>query len=98
MTKQEAKDLSLEIWGCLEAHPNIRYKEDLPQELFAKIENMTLKCPLCEVCLFCEGCPLESCTNFDSAYNLWCIAESDAERQAATAEIVRRIEAWEPKG
>jgi hypothetical protein len=96
MTKQEAKELSLEIWGHLKAHPDIKYKDDLPQELFAKIKGLYNFCPLCAVCWHCRGCPLGSCTLDGDVFVLWVEARSDAERKAAAAEIVRLVKAWEP--
>jgi hypothetical protein len=95
MTKQEAKDLSLEVWGHLEAHPNIKDKSELPQELFAKIKELDNYCSLCAACRYCRCCPLGSCNLDGDAYVLWLEARSDAERKAAAAEIVRLIKSWE---
>ncbi|MDR1902380.1 MAG: hypothetical protein LBQ88_08900 [Treponema sp.] len=48
MTKQEAKELCLEVWGYLRDHPDVEYKEDLPQELYNCIRRLESSCPLYE--------------------------------------------------
>jgi len=65
MTKQEAKELSLEVWRYLAEHPEISSKANLPEPLFDKIKVMMNQCPLCELPPkeFCKGqkCPLNRC-------------------------------------
>jgi hypothetical protein len=60
MTKQEAKELSLEVWRYLAEHPEIQMKRYLPDEIWDKIKDMACACPLCEVNP-CHKCPLVSC-------------------------------------
>ncbi|MDR2516669.1 MAG: hypothetical protein LBC88_04725 [Spirochaetaceae bacterium] len=47
MTKQEAKELSLEAWEYLAAHPSVRSKNALPLELLNKVRGFSYCCPLC---------------------------------------------------
>jgi len=76
MTKQEAKELSLEVWRYLAKHPN-KDKIYLPDLLWKKIMRLPGYCPLCY--LFkpssippkeCPGCPLKSCGD-QSPYRRW---------------------------
>jgi hypothetical protein len=108
MTRQEAKELSLEVWRYLAEHPEIKGKEGLPTLLFNKIERLRLQCPLCEVfCvkvikasgayISCRGCPLAEgdrrCFDRGCVFHRW--ANSNRKGKASAREIVRLIEAWE---
>jgi hypothetical protein len=104
MTRQEAKELSLEVWRYLEEHPEIANKKDLPEPLYKKIVRALHNCPLCS--LFynrnrneCPGCPLSDddyyCSSKGHPYSCWYNAETASERKEAAGEIVRMIEAWE---
>jgi len=94
MTKQEAKELSLEVWRYLAEHPEIENEEDLPEELFAKIDGMSCNCPISETVL-CLNCPLVSCSNENTMYGIWYHAKNFSTRRAAAQKIVAAIEAWE---
>ena len=96
MTKQDAKDLSLEVWRYLAEHPEIRNKSDLPDGIYNKIWDLECECPLCEV-LDCDLCPLISCIGLNSPFDRWNYAMNNKSREGAAREIVRRIEAWEPE-
>jgi hypothetical protein len=106
MTKQEAKELSLEVWRYLAEHPEIDRKDDLPKPLFSKIVHCLSRCPLCELFnighLSCPGCPLTgedySCESPGQPYCRWTDASSPFDRKEAAAGIVRQIEAWEAEG
>jgi len=101
MTKQEAKELSLEVWRYLAKHPEIENKANLPEKIHLKIHRMEEKCPLCKLYknnntyLICSKCPLGTCGE-RSLYHEWRFAESDNQRQKAAQKIVAAIEAWEP--
>jgi hypothetical protein len=100
MTKKEAKEISLEAWRYLAAHPEIEYKRDLPESIFSKIISLIHYCPLCAVHKDCKGCPLyedrkADCSEPNNVYYKWSIAYWDYEREEFAQEIVRRIEAWE---
>ncbi len=103
MTKQEAKELSLEVWRYLAEHPKISRKQNLPKEILNKVRLCIHLCPLCD--LFkdnshygCSGCPLENCQG-ESYYNTWFYAGSDNKKRKENAEkIVEAIEAWKPEG
>jgi hypothetical protein len=96
MTQQEAKELSLEVWRYLRDHPKIRNKNRLPKHLYAKIENLAYECPLCHI-LICYKCPLNTPSLSCEYFSAWGQAECSKKRQEVAAEIVRRIEAWEPE-
>jgi len=49
MTKQEAKELLLGVWRYLAEHPEVRHKQELPENLYDKIKDLAARCPLCEV-------------------------------------------------
>jgi hypothetical protein len=106
MTKQEAKELSLEVWRYLADHPEIGDKFDLPTSILGKIVDLVYDCPLCELFhnpdIFCPGCPLSGenyyCCTLGEAYERWWaerIFNSKPGIAEAAQEIVRRIEAWE---
>jgi hypothetical protein len=56
MTKLEAKKLALEKLCYYLEHPEVKRKEDLPQELFDRIKNLMNYCPMCEL-FYIKGCP-----------------------------------------
>lgn len=69
MTEQEALRLSLEVWNYLHSNPQLKSKEELPLNLYSKIEPFTNKCSLCEYYKGCKifsstdtSCPLFPCT------------------------------------
>jgi len=102
MTKQEAKELSLEVWRYLAEHPELRTKENLPNEIFYKIRFCEHYCPLCD--LFkkqyeCNRCPLVHCMD-GSYYSKWYESGyGDNEiRKEAAQKIVDAIQAWKPEG
>jgi hypothetical protein len=104
MTKQEAKELTLEVWRYLAEHPEIEYKMYLPDSLYEKVKFLECECPLCEMFYApcareCSGCPLSGegyyCSDGDQTYDRWCHAKTNKERKEAAEEIVRRTEAWE---
>jgi hypothetical protein len=104
MTKLKAKALSLEVWRYFVEHPEIRFKEELPNELYLKIKSFFNRCPLCELfhglgTVSCPGCPLSgrgySCDSKGQSYNRWRVAKTSEKRREAAEEIVRRVEAWE---
>ena len=100
MTKQEAKELSLEAWDWNERHPML-HKWDKPEKLKSKLENLTNWCPLCDLFLnkdlICPDCPLENCS-IGSPYFIWASNMNDIEtRQEAARKIIKLIEAWEPE-
>jgi len=97
MTKQEVKELSLEVWEYLKNHPGIDSKLDLPNKIFDKIKTLIHGCPLCdyfEMC--CCDCPLVDCEENSSYYN-WRHADNPEERKIYATEIYNKIKAWEPK-
>lgn len=104
LTKQEAKDVTLEVWRYLAAHPEIFMKDFLPIELYRKIINYRNMCPLCELFFVersrdCPECPLKSCDH-GSFYSRWYHAEEtedEKETRRINAEgIVAAVEAWKP--
>ena len=100
MTKQEAKDLSLEVWRYLAKHPEIKHKFELPSWLYQKIVGMCFECPLCEVHKkSCSRCPLgdgkRCCLDPGQPYLRWFIAETSKGRQEAAEEIVRLVGVWD---
>jgi hypothetical protein len=96
MTQQEAKELSLEVWRYLRDHSKIRIKENLPKYLWERIKYLYDFCPLCDSLRSCTSCPLNDC-GYCRSFDSWVDARNCIERQKAAAEIVRRIEAWEPE-
>jgi hypothetical protein len=98
MTKQEAKELSLEVWRCLAEHPEIRRKGDLPDRILNKISGLPNAFPLCAVLRAeCALCTLNSCMRASLPFCRWSNAMDNEVRQGAAREIVRLIEAWEPE-
>ena len=100
MTACYAKEISLVVWRYLAAHPEVRYKHDLPPELYSLVKDMALNCPLCEFFLRhadpldpCYHCPLVSCKE-GSPYLCWARSESCGERASYANMIVASIEAW----
>ena len=106
MTRREAKEIALEVWRYLCDHPE-KCKRELPEYLRQKIEGMENQCPLCELFsdqVMCRRCPLGNCDD-GSPYDKWSLSYYWGEmkrrppeeiKQEAAAEIVRRVEAWEP--
>jgi len=100
MTKQEAKELSLEVWRYLAEHPEIPRKERLPKEIFNKVRLCQHYCPLCDLFKgwYCSAeCPL-TCYKRDSYYDIWFYAGYDNDkRKEAAQKIADAIQAWEPE-
>jgi hypothetical protein len=105
MTKKEAKAIVVEVWSYLAQHPDIRYKADLPNYLFSKIEHCDNDCPFCDLFYVnnCVRCPLyaagERCTYGGSAYWLWRYSARDdfATRARAAKRVAEIAAAWRPK-
>jgi hypothetical protein len=98
MTQKKAKELSLEVWRYLRDHPEICLKDGLPKDLWEDIFHLVNACPLCQFFRGCSSdCPLGGCVARDTPYMKWGWSKTNKERQEAAAEIVRRIEAWEPE-
>jgi hypothetical protein len=105
MTQKEAKELSLELWTYLAAHPECYAKNQVPKELYSKIAVLAGSCPLCEVFdgCFCIGCPLKiagcRCDYEDSPWSEWICSriKETGKRKQAAERIVQIISAWEPE-
>ena len=104
MTPQEAKEVTLEVWGYLKEHPEIRRKRDLPDELWEKIYYIKQRCPLCELYwqngAVCPRCPLKNCAEgspFMDWLHAYCSDESFDIRRDAATKIVETLKAWEPE-
>ena len=104
MKKWTAKAISLEVWRYFVEHPEICYKDGLPDGLFDKIADLWCQCPLCELFRVeedeeCPGCPLSGpgyyCVSEGAPFDRWNEAGTEAARKAAAEEIVRCIAAWE---
>jgi hypothetical protein len=111
MTKQQAKDLTIKVWEALAADGRIEHKHDLPKKLYAKIQTLKCKCPLCV--LFntdeeddwfrgCSGCPLKEaehqCHFGKNFYSIWSNLTSSTEERAKAAQgIVDIVQAWDIK-
>ena len=91
--KRWAKKLSLEVWGYLKDHPEIKSKCALPPEIWDKIKSLVFNCPLCVLYSDkkCKGCPLGNCGS-ESAYCRW--LWFPAKQQQAATEIYNRIKEW----
>jgi hypothetical protein len=90
MTKRKAFELTIEIWTYLAEHPKIKYKADLPKELYKKIKRLTCRCPLCSYYkLSCERCILPSMYQGGcSLFAEWLWATSNRARSRAARKIV----------
>jgi hypothetical protein len=105
MTQKEAKELSLELWTYLAEHPRCQEKNRVPRKLYSKIEELSCRCPLCEMFekYDCGGCPLKTagqkCSYKNSAYRLWNSSTIDeiSQRKKAAERIVQIISAWGPE-
>jgi len=108
MTKQEAKEITLEVWQYLADHPEIDDKKRLPGYLYRKVKSFLNLCPLCELFMDsslgvseCTGCPLDSCArgSFYAKWNLVYIWDKNpkAMRKEAAQEIINKVKAWEVK-
>lgn len=87
MTKQEAKDLTLEVWKELALNGELSQKYEISKEVYEKIKGLLFECPLCELFndkhiygpmnwhLNCSGCPLKEagnqCFNGVNFYSDW---------------------------
>jgi hypothetical protein len=110
MTKQEAKELSLEVWRYLADHPEVETKSNLPDEIFYRIKNLLHLCPLCGLFFdpssYCPGCPLSGknyyCDSYGKTYFRWLYQfgwskSAKGKRVKAAREIVSLIEVWKVK-
>jgi hypothetical protein len=103
MTKREAKELCLEVWGYLRDHPDVEDMEDLPQELYNLVRDLECKNPLCELFTDCTECFLykagECCNGIDPAYLRWRNAphgrKGNAKRCEAAGRMYDITKAWE---
>jgi hypothetical protein len=101
MTMREAKEIAIEIWTYMAEHPEIEYKDQLPEQLYSKIERLKMRCPICEVFQKCEGCIMTKsgnrCGLDKSAVSKWedTMTPEKAKRARAAKKIVRIISAWE---
>ena len=59
ITKQQAKDLSLQVWGYLKENPTL-YKKDVPAELLDQIKDFSSYCSMCEYHEYHNG---DNCTD-----------------------------------
>jgi hypothetical protein len=101
MTQQEAKELSLEVWGYLADHPDVKDKFYIPNEIYEKIRYMRGRCPFCEIFIEDDGgrcsiCPLGDCES-GSLYIGWVGSTTDEERKYYAQAIVDKIKAWKLK-
>lgn len=110
MKAVEAKEISLKVWTYLRDHPDIQWKEHLPEELYSLIKNMSCYCPLCEYFAYgsggsCTKCPLrtvldtncgcQDIINNKGLFHKWAYAFSDKGRALSASRIVARIEKWD---
>jgi hypothetical protein len=104
MTRQGAKDITVEVWDYLAEHPELRRKSDLPPRLWDQICGLANRCALCEVFgSVCEGCPLasagERCFVEGTAWERWFYSFPGAAdvREAAARRIVELTQAWDAR-
>ena len=86
MTKQEAKDLTIEVWEVLADDGEIMEKYEIPIDLYNQIKDLYFECPLCELfndpelgvkehLINCIGCPLkeagQQCFSRGDFYSTW---------------------------
>jgi hypothetical protein len=94
MTLKKAINLSLIIWEYLAEHPEIKNKENLPENIFKKIHHLFGYCPLCELFLFkeipCSDCPLGNCGD-NSLFTKWQDSKTKKDRKIYAYEIVNAI-------
>ena len=97
MTKREAKALSLKVWQYFKEHPEVKHKEDLPKDLWDKVNHMLGYCPLCEYHgMNCWKCILKHC-HYGSPFVIWREANDNDTRQKAAQAIYDKIKSWEVK-
>ena len=104
LTEEKAVKLSIPLWIYLRDHPEIQDKEDLPKEIFRKINKFRAFCPLCEKFeknFGCNGCPLElglnSCVSRGHPWSDWYDAKNDKERGESAGRIVKILKNWKPE-
>ena len=103
MTKQEAKDLSIELWQYLADHSEIDDKSKIEaKDLRERVCCYINYCPLCGlfyddklVRLQCNKCPLDSCFDYGSDFKKWRNAVDNETRKAAAESILAKIRAWD---
>ena len=103
MTKQEAKDLAIELCQYLADHPEIENESEIEDDdLRLRILNCVCMNPLCDVFYDpetgekrCSECPLYSCSDYRSDFHIWCDATDNETRKAAAESILAKIRAWE---
>jgi hypothetical protein len=100
MFKESIKELCLEVWRYFRDHPEIEFKEDLPEELWLKLLDFLNQCPFCEYfgdrCYTIDsedGCPLNNCGD-NSYYANWFDAKTNEERAKYAGLIVEAVEKW----
>ena len=93
MTKANLKKIGIEVWSYFAEYGECRNKTDLPEKLFAKIENLLNWCPFCEWFLKghggCNACPLINCfyDNDKLLFNRWLFAKTPKIRAKYAAKI-----------
>ena len=101
MTKEYAKELTIEVWEYFAKHPEIECKADLPKAIYNKIYCLFARCPLCEMFVRdgCAGCPIRIKNEEGecSLYLAWFDAESIKDRKHAAEKIVRLVKSWKIK-
>jgi hypothetical protein len=106
MTKEYAKELTIEVWEYFTKHPEAKHKNDLPFEIYKKICWLPARCPLCAIfCTIrwsqkaCIGCPIRKGKESGecSLYFVWVEAITDKDRKNAAEKIVRLVKAWKIK-
>ena len=95
LNKKIAKEISIIIWSYLCDHPEIGNKTALPKHLYAKIEHMANKCPLCELYIEggCFGCPLDN-VNGCKSYLEWERSFDPLSRKEYASAILSAIIEW----
>jgi hypothetical protein len=104
MTQKEAKELTLELWRYLAEHPECYAKIMVPPQVYEKIRDFQVECPLCEMFMYedtCEKCPLdkagENCGNENGVWGKWIHSTDETTRKAAAERIVEIVSVWEPE-
>lgn len=101
------KLLATEVWTYFRDFPSVALKEELPIELFVKVESLISYCPLCDFFFSlakkevkakakCDQCPLDFCQR-GTPYNKWKHAQNDRERKEAAEGVLKQIEDWDIK-
>jgi hypothetical protein len=99
MTRKRSKKIMLEVWTYFRDHPEIKSKDDLPEEILKKIDPCMNKCPLCNLFLvrrgYCPACILDRCYNKTSTFHKWEYAKTPKTRAKYAGLIVQAVEEWD---